>query len=200
MQTAVPEVAPLRRRAPEHPGASTASTRTRRPRPSASSAWPPAGWSSAACASSRSSTAATAAPGPGTPTATSRPATPQLCGQVDQPIAGLLKDLKQRGLLDETLVVWATEFGRTPGAQGADGRDHHPYGFSVWLAGGGIKGGVAHGATDELGFHAVEDRHYVTDIHATVLHQLGLDPRRLEVPGRKRLEIDYGKPIREIIA
>lgn len=120
--------------------------------------------------------------------------------QVDQPIAGLLKDLKQRGLLDETLVVWATEFGRTPGAEKSDGRDHHPYGFSVWLAGGGIKGGVTHGATDELGFHAVENRHYVTDIHATLLHQLGLDPRSLEVPGHKRLEIDFGQPIREIIA
>ena len=124
----------------------------------------------------------------------------RLCGQVDRPIAGLLRDLKRRGLLDETLVVWATEFGRTPGGQGSDGRDHHPFGFSVWLAGGGIKGGTVHGATDELGFHAVEHRHYVTDIHATVLHQLGLDPRRLEVPGQKRLEIDYGKPIAEILA
>jgi hypothetical protein len=124
----------------------------------------------------------------------------RLCLQTDQPIAGLLKDLKQRGLLDETLVVWATEFGRTPGAQGADGRDHHPYGFSIWLAGGGIKQGVVHGATDELGFHAVENRHYVTDLHATVLKQLGLDSRRLEIPGRKRLEIDFGKPIDEIIA
>ena len=122
------------------------------------------------------------------------------CKAVDQPIAGLLKDLKQRGLLDETLVVFATEFGRTPGAEQSDGRDHHPYGFSVWLAGGGLKGGVVHGATDEIGFHAVENRHYVTDIHATVLHQLGLDPRKLEVPGQKRLEIDYGTPIREIIA
>jgi hypothetical protein len=122
------------------------------------------------------------------------------CARVDKPIAGLLKDLKRRGLLDETIVVWATEFGRTPGAENSDGRDHHPYGFSVWLAGGGIKGGVAHGATDEIGFHAVEHRHYVTDIHATVLHQLGLDPRRLEVPGHKRLEIDFGHPIREIIA
>jgi hypothetical protein len=120
--------------------------------------------------------------------------------QVDQPIAGLLKDLKQRGLLDETLVVWATEFGRTPGAERSDGRDHHPYGFSVWMAGGGLKGGVTHGATDELGFHAVEHRHYVTDIHATILHQLGLDPHTLEVPGHKRLEIDFGQPIREIIA
>lgn len=123
-----------------------------------------------------------------------------LCKQVDQPIAGLLKDLKRRGLLDETLVVWATEFGRTPGAQGSDGRDHHPYGFSVWLAGGGVKGGTVHGATDELGFHAVENRHYVTDIHATVLHQLGLDPRKLEVPGHKRLDIDFGKPILDILA
>lgn len=123
-----------------------------------------------------------------------------LCAQVDQPIGALLKDLKQRGLLDETLVVWCTEFGRTPGAQGGDGRDHHPYGFTVWLAGGGIKGGVVHGKTDELGFHAVEDRHYVTDIHATVLHQLGLDPRRLEIPGRKRLELDFGAPIKQILA
>ncbi len=120
------------------------------------------------------------------------------CGQVDRPIGGLLKDLKQRGLLDETLVVWATEFGRTPGAQGGDGRDHHPFGFSIWMAGGGIRGGVVHGATDELGHHAVEDRHYVTDVHATVLHQLGLDSRRLEVPGYKRLEIDHGKVIGDV--
>jgi hypothetical protein len=122
-----------------------------------------------------------------------------LSAQVDLPIAGLLRDLKQRGLLDETLVVWGTDFGRSPGAEG-DGRDHHPQGYCAWLAGGGIKGGVAHGATDEIGFHAVEDRHYVTDIHATVLHQLGLDSRRLEVPGRRRLDIDHGRPIREIIA
>jgi Protein of unknown function (DUF1501) len=123
----------------------------------------------------------------------------QLSSQVDLPIAGLLKDLKQRGLLDETIVVWGTEFGRSPGAQ-ADGRDHHPQGFCAWLAGGGIKGGIVHGATDEIGFHAVEDRHYVTDIHATVLQQLGLDPHKLEIPGRKRLEIDFGEPIHAIIA
>jgi len=122
-----------------------------------------------------------------------------LAAQVDLPIAGLLCDLKRRGMLDETLVVWGTEFGRSPGAQG-DGRDHHPQGFSAWLAGGGIKGGVAHGATDELGFYAVENPHYVTDIHATVMQQLGLNARRLEVPGRRRLDIDYGEPIREIIA
>jgi uncharacterized protein (DUF1501 family) len=96
--------------------------------------------------------------------------------------------------------VWGTEFGRTPGAQGSDGRDHHPFGFSGWLAGGGVKGGVVHGATDELGFHAVENRHYITDLHATVLRQLGLDARKLEVPGRKRLEMDFGKPITEILA
>lgn len=119
---------------------------------------------------------------------------------VDKPIAGLLKDLKQRGLLDSTLVLFASEFGRTPGTQGSDGRDHHIYGFSVWMAGGGVKGGIVHGATDEIGFHAIEDRHYVTDIHATILHQLGLDSRRLEIPGRKRLDIDHGRPIHEILA
>ena len=123
-----------------------------------------------------------------------------LAAQVDQPIAGLLQDLKQRGLLQETIVVFATEFGRTPGAQSSDGRDHHIYGFSVWMAGGGIQGGLVHGATDELGFHAVQNRHYVTDIHATVMQLLGLDARRLEVPGRKRLEIDYGQTIKEILA
>jgi uncharacterized protein (DUF1501 family) len=122
-----------------------------------------------------------------------------LCAQVDKPIAGLLTDLKQRGLLDDTIVVWATEFGRTPCAQGADGRDHHNYGFSIWMAGGGIKGGIVEGATDELGFHAVENRHYVTDIHATVLHLLGLDSHRLEIPGRKRLEIEHGQVIRKIL-
>jgi len=123
----------------------------------------------------------------------------RMSAQVDQPIGALLKDLKQRGMLDETLVVWGTEFGRTPGSQHSNGRDHHPYGFTVWMAGGGIKGGVAHGATDELGFHAVENRHYVTDIHATLLHQLGLDARDLVIPGRKRLEREFGKPIFDII-
>jgi hypothetical protein len=121
-----------------------------------------------------------------------------LAAQVDQPIAALLKDLKQRGMLHDTLVVWGTEFGRSPGAQDT-GRDHHPQGFCAWLAGGGIKGGVTHGSTDELGFHAVDNRHYITDIHATVLRQLGLDSHRLEVPGRKRLEMDHGQPIQEII-
>ena len=119
---------------------------------------------------------------------------------VDQPTGGLLIDLDRRGLLDETLVIFATEFGRTPGSQGSNGRDHHIFGFTVWMAGGGLKRGVVHGATDEIGFHAVENRHYVTDIHATILKQLGLDSRKLVVPGRKRLEIDHGTPISEIIA
>ncbi len=123
----------------------------------------------------------------------------KLSHQVDQPIGGLLKDLKQRGMLDDTLVVFGTEFGRSPGAEGS-GRDHHPQGFCAWLAGGGIKGGITHGATDELGFHAVEHPHYVTDIHATALHQLGLNSRQLEIPGRKRLDLDHGAPIKEIIA
>ena len=124
----------------------------------------------------------------------------KLAIQVDRPVAGLLKDLKSRGLLDETLVVFATEFGRTPGSQGANGRDHHPYAFSIWMAGGGLKGGIAHGATDDIGFHTTETPHYVTDVHATLLHQLGLDPHAMEVPGHKRLEQDFGHPIREIIA
>jgi Protein of unknown function (DUF1501) len=119
---------------------------------------------------------------------------------VDQPIGGLLEDLDRRGMLDDTLVVFATEFGRTPGTQGSDGRDHHIFGFSVWMAGGGLKRGVVHGATDEIGFHAVEHRHYVTDIHATLFQLLGLDSRKLEIPGRKRLDIDHGKPILEIMA
>jgi uncharacterized protein (DUF1501 family) len=102
-------------------------------------------------------------------------------------------------MLENTLVVFGTEFGRTPGAQGT-GRDHHPQGFTCWLAGGGIKPGVIHGTTDELGFYAIEDPHYVTDIHATVLHQLGLNPAKLDIPGRKRLDIHHGSPIKEIIS
>lgn len=124
----------------------------------------------------------------------------KLAMQVDQPAAGLLKDLKRRGLLDDTIVVFATEFGRTPGSQGSNGRDHHPYGFSIWMAGGGIKGGVAHGTTDELGFHAEENPHYVTDVHATIMKQLGLNAHRMEVPGHKRIERDFGHSIDEIIA
>jgi uncharacterized protein (DUF1501 family) len=88
-------------------------------------------------------------------------------------------DLKRRGLLDSTLVVWGGEFGRTPVSQAGEGRDHHKQGFSLWMAGGGIKGGQAYGATDELGYHAVENRVMVADLHATILHLLGLDHRRV---------------------
>ncbi|WP_406698891.1 DUF1501 domain-containing protein [Singulisphaera sp. Ch08] len=130
----------------------------------------------------------------------------QSCARVDRPIAGLLKDLKRRGLTDDVTVVCCTEFGRTPGLEVrpgntavATGRDHHPHAFTVWFAGAGIKGGTVHGATDELGFHAVENPHYVTDVHATLLHLMGLDSRKLDIPGRKRLEIDYGRPIHEIL-
>ena len=100
-------------------------------------------------------------------------------GEVDKPIAGLLKDLRTRGMLDETLVIWAGEFGRTPVSQGGDGRDHNPYGYSIWMAGGGVKGGYAHGATDEIGYHAVQDRMPMPDFHATVLFLLGLDHEAL---------------------
>ena len=128
----------------------------------------------------------------------------RLCQTVDKPISGLLTDLKRRGLLEETVVVFCTEFGRTPGLEerggGTTGRDHHPNGFTIWMAGAGLKRGYIHGATDELGYHALGDGHYVTDLHATVLHLLGLDNRKLEVPGRKRLDIDHGKPIHEILA
>jgi hypothetical protein len=127
----------------------------------------------------------------------------RLCGTVDLPVAGLIQDLQQRGLMDDTLVVFCTEFGRTPGLElrggGNTGRDHHPNGFTIWLAGAGVKRGYVHGATDELGYNALGEGHYVTDLHATVLHLLGLDSHRLEIPGRKRLEIDYGKVIKDIL-
>jgi hypothetical protein len=99
--------------------------------------------------------------------------------QVDQPITALIRDLRERGLLDETLIVWAGEFGRTPFSQGSNGRDHNPYGFSVWLAGGGIRGGTIYGATDEFGYHVVENKCTIYDLWATVLHQLGIDHERL---------------------
>jgi hypothetical protein len=122
----------------------------------------------------------------------------------DQPIAALLKDLKGRGLLQQTLVVWAGEFGRTPVAQGASlGRDHNPYGFTIWLAGGGIKGGMVYGATDEYGFHAIEDRVEIHDLHATMLHLLGIDHKRLtyRFGGRDmRLTDVHGEVVHPIIA
>jgi hypothetical protein len=98
---------------------------------------------------------------------------------VDQPIAALLADLKRTGMLKETLIVWAGEFGRTPFAQGGNGRDHNPFGFSIWMAGGGVKGGVVHGATDEWGYKAVQDRVEIHDLHATMLHLLGMDHKKL---------------------
>ncbi|HUG82301.1 MAG TPA: DUF1501 domain-containing protein [Bryobacterales bacterium] len=105
------------------------------------------------------------------------------CKATDKPMAGLIKDLKSRGLLDQTLLVWGGEFGRTPTSQGSGddriGRDHHPWGFTMWMAGGGSKGGHIHGATDEYGFYAVEDKVHVHDLHATILHLLGMDHKRL---------------------
>jgi hypothetical protein len=128
--------------------------------------------------------------------------TRKCCLQTDQPVAALLTDLKQRGLLDETLVVWGGEFGRTPGAQNQDGRDHHPYGFSVWLAGGGIKGGQVYGATDDFGYRATVNRTSVADLHATILHLLGLDAHHLAFPhnGRDERLIDVypAKPIKTL--
>ena len=122
---------------------------------------------------------------------------------VDQPIAGLLIDLKAKGLLDETLVIWGGEFGRTPMAQGSDGRDHNPFGFTMWLAGGGIKGGTIHGATDDYGYHAVQDKVEVHDLHATMLHLLGMDHKRLtyRFGGRDmRLTDVHGEVVSAILA
>jgi hypothetical protein len=125
------------------------------------------------------------------------------CLTVDQPIAGLLKDLKARGLLDETLVFWGGEFGRTPVSQGTDGRDHNPYGFTVWLAGGGVKGGTIYGATDEYGYFAVENKLQIYDLHATMLYLLGIDHTRLtyRFGGRDmRLTDVHGEVIRGILS
>jgi uncharacterized protein (DUF1501 family) len=122
--------------------------------------------------------------------------------EVDQASAALVKDLKARGMLDETLVIWGGEFGRTPMAQ-SDGRDHHIKGFSIWLAGGGIKGGISHGATDDLGYHAVEDVVSVHDLHATMLHLLGIDHARLTFSylGRDfRLTDVHGRVVEKILA
>jgi len=125
--------------------------------------------------------------------------------EVDKPIAGLLHDLKSRGLLDDTLVLWSGEFGRTPTVQGAgmDGRDHNPWGFTMWMAGGGVKGGFAHGATDDYGFYAEQQKMHIHDVHATVLHLLGLDHEKLtyRYAGRDfRLTDVSGHVAREIFA
>lgn len=125
------------------------------------------------------------------------------CAATDRPIAGLLQDLRSRGLLEDTLVIWGGEFGRTPAAQGEDGRDHHPYGFSMWLAGGGVRGGHIHGATDDYGWDAIEDRVHVHDLHATILHLLGLDHERLtyRYAGRDyRLTDVAGSVVKAILA
>ncbi len=122
---------------------------------------------------------------------------------VDQPIAGLVKDLKARGMLEETLVIWAGEFGRAPFVQGSDGRDHNPFGFSLWMAGGGIKGGVQFGATDEYGYRAIENVLTIHDFHATILHLLGIDHERLRFRfgGRDfRLTDVHGQVIQGILA
>lgn len=122
---------------------------------------------------------------------------------VDKPIAGLLSDLKQRGLLEDTLVVWGGEFGRTPIVQGANGRDHNPQGFCMWMAGGGVKGGLAYGETDEFGYYAVKDKVHMHDLHATILHLLGLDHERLtyQYAGRDfRLTDVYGEVVDGIFA
>ena len=123
--------------------------------------------------------------------------------QTDQPIAALIKDLKQRGLLDETLILWGGEFGRTPTSEGAKGRDHNNHGFTVWLAGGGVKGGMVYGTSDDVGFAAVENRMHVHDLHATILHLMGIDHERLtyRYSGRDfRLTDVEGRVAKEILA
>jgi hypothetical protein len=128
---------------------------------------------------------------------------PANCAKTDKPVAGMLRDLKARGLLAETLVIWGGEFGRTPVAQKGDGRDHHPFGFTMWLAGGGVKGGMVHGATDEFGWYATENKVHVHDLHATILHLLGIDHERLtyRYSGRDyRLTDVHGNVVTKILA
>ena len=128
---------------------------------------------------------------------------PANCAATDVPIAGLLQDLKARGLLEDTLVVWGGEFGRTPTAESNDGREHHPFGFTMWLAGGGVKRGISYGATDEFGWHATENRVHVHDLHATILHLMGIDHTKQTFfyGGRNyRLTDVYGTVVKDIIA
>jgi hypothetical protein len=127
----------------------------------------------------------------------------KMCGHVDQPIAALLKDLKARGLLESTLVVWASEFGRLPNTQGGRGRDHNPHGFTMWIAGGGVKGGQTIGATDEMGLNAIDTRISVNDFHATLLHLLGMDHENLIYPhlGKdERLTDVAGRVVQSVFA
>ena len=165
----------------------------------------PAGWSSAASASCSSTTATSS---PGTATTTSPRPTARWASECDQAIAALLTDLKQRGLFEETLVLCGGEFGRTPAVELVNGkpgmgRDHNHWGFTVWLAGGGVKGGHVHGATDEFGYRAVENRVHVHDLHATILHLLGFDHTKLtyRYAGRDfRLTDVHGEVVRDILA
>ena len=125
------------------------------------------------------------------------------CAQIDRPVAGLLQDLEQRGMLEETLVVWGGEFGRTPDDPTTDGRGHNNLGYSMWLAGGGVRGGFVHGATDDLGYEAVEGKVHIHDLHATLLHLLGLDHERLtyRYGGRDyRLTDVKGNVVRDVLA
>ena len=124
------------------------------------------------------------------------------CPNMDKASAALIRDLKRRGLLDETLVVWGGEFGRTPVSESGDGRDHNPYGFSMFMAGGGVKGGMTYGASDEFGFRAVENRVSIHDLHATILHQLGIDHEKLtyRYAGRDfRLTDVFGNVVKEVL-
>jgi hypothetical protein len=126
----------------------------------------------------------------------------ELCRQMDKPVAGLLRDLKRRGLLDQTLVIWGGEFGRTPMSEKGDGRDHNPYGFTMWMAGGGVKGGRTIGSTDEIGLHAVEDRLHIHDLHATILHLMGVHHMRLVYRHKGRPErptLNEGEAYRQIV-
>ncbi|MDA1014202.1 MAG: DUF1501 domain-containing protein [Planctomycetota bacterium] len=128
---------------------------------------------------------------------------PQRCAAVDQPIAALLADLKSRGMLEDTLVLWGGEFGRTPTAEKGNGREHHPFGFTMWLAGGGIRGGMTYGATDEFGWHSVQDKVHVHDLHATILHLMGFDHERLTYrhAGRDyRLTDVHGRVVNDIVS
>jgi len=132
---------------------------------------------------------------------------PEKCGELDQPLAALVEDLDERGLLDETLIIWAGEFGRTPMLQGsanrdAAGRDHHKEAFTVWMAGGGLKPGLTYGSTDELGFMVTENPVHVHDLHATILHLLGLDHERLVFPHGgldHRLTDLHGKVVHDLL-
>ena len=162
----------------------------------ATACWP-GGWPSAACGSSSSTTA------PGTTTATSSGTCRSPQRRCDQASAALVQDLKQRGMLDDTLVIWGGEFGRTPMGQGT-GRDHHINAFSLWLAGGGIKGGVTYGATDELGYRSVQDVVSMHDLHATMLHLCGIDHERFTVKFQgldaKLSGVDPAKVVKALLA